>query len=178
MQQRLSSYARLEWKAASTFILVAVLGAADVLDLLGAGRLDRYLFLAAFVGFAVFVARRLYELHSVLDERNDVRQRVAALNSHLIAGNRLLDQCGRPHSAGEPPMYFQEDCLPEIREWLYDVEKLVLAIAAEYYGFFINDGNVFRDTGEKSVAIQTVERRLEKLGEIVMTENKRVAANP
>lgn len=177
MRQRLSSYARLEWKAASSFILVAVLGAADVLDLLGAGSLDRYLFLAAFVGFAVFVARRLYELHSELDERDDIRQRVDALNIHLVAGNRLLERCGRPHSAGEPPMYFQETCVPEIQRWLYDVEKLVLAIAAEYYGFFINDGDIFRNTGKKSVSIQQVERRLEKLGEIVMTENKRVAAH-
>lgn len=95
-------------------------------------------------------------------------QTIASMNILLLSGNELLSDVAHYKSAETVmPMYFIDHALPKLTKWNSDAYGLVLAVVPEYVGIFANDGDLQSGTENKAAAIQQLEGRLKRLGDIV-----------
>ena len=57
--------------------------------------------------------------------------------------------------------------LPDIMEWYRQIAPVMEKVAPEYTGSWENDGPIYDDKSGKAVAIQQLEGRLSRLGDII-----------
>jgi len=148
-------------------VVTALFGANDTLQIFFSGNVSRFGFFLAFMFFAGWVVIRLGQLQAKLDQKAEIRAAIQALTPFIRSGNRLLEMYGRPYSPGQPPMLMVDHGLPDINEWYRQIAPVIEKVVPEYAGTWENDGPIYGDTSGKAVAIQQLEGRLSRLGDII-----------
>ena len=128
-----------------------------------------WLLVASFILFFAIVLWRLVQQEAHLDQKAEIRAAIQALTPFVRSGNRLLEMYGRPYSPGQPPMLMVDHGLPDINEWYRQIAPVMEKVVPEYVAAWENDGPIYDDSSRKAVAIQQLEGRLSRLGDI-MTE--------
>lgn len=164
------SRARKEWLLLVELVAFSLFTAGDaagwVESIAGFNPNDRWVFLAGLLIIGLTAIYRLADLQAQLDEREKWRGAMTALTPMVVTGNQLLEMYGRPYSPGQPTDLLMTGLL-KIGEWGRAVILLLQTHAQMYEAKFRNAGAIYDDADKKPVAIQELEGRLDRLGQIM-----------